>query len=188
VVGALEAVRDALDRLDVVGDVLAGAPVAAGQGADQPAVLVQQVHREPVDLQLAEVVVAVGVRVPRHPGGPGGQLLRAEAVVQAQHPLEVVDGLEVGGEHRTAHLLGRALGRAQRGVPLLEVAQPPNQRVVLPVADRRRVAHVVGELGGAGLLGEIGPLVAGVVGHGIGDDLGHEDILPQRADTGSTDG
>ena len=43
-----------VDRLDVGRDVLAGAAVAAGQRPDQPAVLVEQVDRQPVDLELAQ--------------------------------------------------------------------------------------------------------------------------------------
>ena len=42
------------DRLHVGRDVLAGAPVAAGQRPDQAALLVEQVDRQPVDLELAQ--------------------------------------------------------------------------------------------------------------------------------------
>ena len=58
--------------------------------AGEHAVLVEQVHREPVDLQLAEVVQLLRADVARHPLGPGPQLVGGEGVVQAEHALEVV--------------------------------------------------------------------------------------------------
>ena len=164
VVGAGEPVRDVLDRLDVVGDVLAGAAVAAGERPHQAAVLVEQVDGEAVDLQLAEVVEVGAVGVARDARRPGGQLLGAEAVVEAQHPLEVVDGTEVGREDRPADLLGRAVRCPQGGVGLLELAQPPDDRVVLGIADGRRVLDVVVELRLGRLLGEVDPLVVLVRG------------------------
>ncbi len=68
--GALEPVRDAVDVADVLGDVLADHPVAAGRRAGEPAVLVAEADREAVDLQLAQVVdlaagVALDLRRPR---------------------------------------------------------------------------------------------------------------------------
>ena len=118
VVGAGEPVGHRGDGADVGRDVLAGAPVAAGQGADQPTALVEQVDREAVDLELAQqrrVVdpVARQARVPRR------QLVVGERVVEALHPLEVVDGGELGGDG-AADLLGRRVGGAQLGELLLE--------------------------------------------------------------------
>ena len=170
VVAALELVRDALDRLDVVGHVLPRAPVAAGERAGEPALLVEEVHGQPVDLQLAQIVVCRGAGVAGHPRRPGGELLGREAVVETEHPLEVVDGGEVGGEDRATHLLRGALGSAQLGIGLLELAQPPDQLVVLAVADGRRVLDVVGELRRAGLLGEVDPLVARLLRSRTGDE------------------
>ena len=68
-----EPVRDRLDRLDVQRDVLAGPPVAPGGGAGQAAALVDQVDREPVDLQLAQV--GPGPAELGGPVRPGGELL-----------------------------------------------------------------------------------------------------------------
>ena len=102
----------------------------------------------------------------------------------------MVDGLEVGGEDRSADLLGRAVGGAQAGVRVLEGAQPTHERVVVAVADRRRVLDVVGELVATGLVGERGPLVTHLVGDlvggrtggGVGRCLAHRPILPQPTD------
>src|SRR5699024_9238184 len=55
VAAAAEALRDAVDLQRVDGDVLAGAAVAAGGRGDQLAVLVAEVDRQAVDLQLGEV-------------------------------------------------------------------------------------------------------------------------------------
>ncbi len=52
-VGAAQPARHGVDGAHVRRDVLAGRAVAAGQGADQEAVLVEQVDREAVDLELA---------------------------------------------------------------------------------------------------------------------------------------
>ena len=79
------------DGAHVGRDVLAGAPVAAGRRPDQPAVLVDQVDRQPVDLELAQVAAPAPPGVALDPLGPGGQLLVGEHVVQAEHPLEVLD-------------------------------------------------------------------------------------------------
>ena len=98
-------------------DVLAGAPVAPGERAGEVAVLVEQVHRQPVDLQLAEVLQLLGGvgELALHPQHPLAQLLGLERVVQREHPLEVVDRDEVGGE-AAADPLRRARRRDQRRV------------------------------------------------------------------------
>ncbi len=184
-VGPGQPVRDALDRADVVGDVLTGAAVAAGGRPHQPAALVEQVDRQAVDLELAQVVEVGTAGVAGDPERPRRQLVGAEDVVEAEHALEVLDRGEVGGERRP-DLLGRAVGGAQPRVGVLELVQPAEQGVVLAVADRRRVAHVVGELVRAHLLGQVGPLVPDLVG-GVdqlgGGSVAHDVILPHATDT-----
>ena len=108
-----------VDRLDVGGDVLAGAAVAAGERPDQPAVLVEQVDRQPVDLELAQQVGLLDA-VAAEPGVPRLELLVGERVVEALHPLQVVDRGELGRD-RAADLLGRRVRRAQLGELLLEL-------------------------------------------------------------------
>jgi hypothetical protein len=118
-------------------------PSPRGERPGEQAVLVEQVHREPVDLQLAEV--GHGADLARDALGPGPQLVRGEGVVQAEHALQVVVRRELRGE-LAAHLLrGRIRGR-ELGMALLELHQLPPQRVELPVGDDRRVEHVVAEL------------------------------------------
>ena len=78
--------------------------------------------------------------------GPGRQLLGREDVVQAEHPLEMVGGREVGREARAADQLRRRIGCPQLGVFVLERLQLAQQLVELRVGDDRRVADVVAEL------------------------------------------
>ena len=155
--------RDVVDRADVGGDVLAGAAVAAGGGPDQPAVLVEQVDREPVDLELAE-----HRRRPSTPSRasralPARELLVGEGVVEAHHRLEVVHGGELGGD-RAADLLRRRVGGAQLGELLLELLQPAHPVVEVGVGQRRVVEHVVAPAGVLDLLGQGAVLLAGLAG------------------------
>ena len=133
-VGAGQPVRDGVDGLDVGGDVLAGAAVAAGERPDQPAALVEQVDGEAVDLELAQQRRRLDP-VAAEPGVPGGELVVGERVVEALHPLEVVDGGELRRD-RAADLLGRRVGRAQLGELLLELLEAR----AAPRRSRRRTA------------------------------------------------
>src|SRR5699024_1887069 len=109
VAAAAEALRDAVDLQRVYGDVLAGAAFAAGGRGDQLAVLVAEVDRQAFDLQLGEAAHRVAA-LRRGVGASFAQLLEGEDVVQALHPLGVVDrGQACGG--RAAHGAGgRVLG------------------------------------------------------------------------------
>ena len=94
VVARRQPVRDALDRADVGRDVLADPAVAAGGAADQAAALVGQVDRDAVDLELAQELEGRRVRpadVARDPGVPGREVFGGERVVEAHHPLAVLD-------------------------------------------------------------------------------------------------
>ena len=110
--GAGELFGDVVDGARVQRDVLAGATVATGGRPLQPSVAIHQRQRDPVDLELAQVVrvvadLALGARSPRR------ELVRREHVVEGQHPLEVVGRGEVGGESRAADELRRRIGGAQ---------------------------------------------------------------------------
>ena len=172
-VGGREPVRHALDGLHVGRDVLPRRPVAAGQGTRQAAVLVEQVDREPVDLELAE---QVGVRdaLAAQPLVPGLELVGGEGVVQALHPLQVIDGRELRGD-RAADLLGGRVGCPQLTELLLQLLQPAHPGVERGVVQRRVVEHVVAPARLLDLLGEALVLLAprvrrdrGLAGGGIG--------------------
>ncbi len=110
--GAGELFGDVVDGARIERDVLAGAAVAPGGAALQPAVAIHQRQRDAVDLEFAQVVrvvadLALDARRPRR------ELVRGEHVVQRQHPLEVFGGGEVGGEPGTADQLRRRIGGTQ---------------------------------------------------------------------------
>ena len=101
--------------------------VAAGGRPDQPAALVDQVQRQPVDLQLAQIAGLLDPLLPQlanRPLRPAVQLLAAERVVQAQQPLQMLDRRE-RGRRRPADLLGRRVGRAQRRELVLQRVRAP---------------------------------------------------------------
>ena len=131
-----EPVRDAAQLTHVVGDVLADPSIAARRRRDEPAALVPERERQPVDLQLAQVVHR-SARVALHLRRPGEELLVAEDVVQAQHPLGVLDR----GEQRAG---GRA-DRQRRRVLTLQLGMQPLDR--LETVHPAVVGRVVDDLG-----------------------------------------
>ena len=122
---ALQPLGDHGDRPDVGGHVLPDPAVAAGGGPDQPALLVDQVQRQPVHLQLAQVAGLEDpllAQLPDGPRGPPVQLVAAEHVVQAHQPLQVLDRGE-RRRRRSTDLLGRRVRGPQRRVVVLDRVQ-----------------------------------------------------------------
>ncbi len=152
--------RDIGDGARVEGDVFAGATVTAGGGVIEHAVAVHQRQRDPVDLELAQVLGSRAHLV-GHPGDPRSHLVGVEDVVQRQHSLKMVDGRERGGES-SADELGRRVGSGQLRMRLLEFLQTPQQPVELAVGDDRCVFDVVPELMFTDLLGQRRPLFSHV--------------------------
>ena len=142
-----------VDRLDVGRDVLAGAAVTPGEGPHQPAVLVEEVDREAVDLELAQQVGRLEA-LALQTGVPPLELVVGERVVEALHPLEVVDRGELGG-HRSTDLLGRRVGGAELGEPVLQRLELAQPHVEVGVRQRRVVEHVVAPAGVVDLLADL---------------------------------
>ena len=147
--GLGQAAGDDRDRPQVRGHVLAGRPVAAGRTLGEPAALVAQADREAVDLELGDVAQLRGrLRGGRqsepapHPAVERPQLVVAEGVRQRQHRPDVADLVE-GAGRRAADPLGRRIRGRQLRVGRLERDELAEQRVVLGVADLRRVLDVV---------------------------------------------
>ena len=92
--GAGERGRDGLDRAQVLGDVLADAPVAPGGPPHQPAALVEQRDPEPVDLGLAHVSRRDAGQGAPQPGLELEQVLRGHRVVEREHGHQVLDRRE----------------------------------------------------------------------------------------------
>ena len=173
VVARGQPVRDRVDGLDVGRDVLAGPAVAPGQGTDQATVLVEQVDRQAVHLELAQQG-RVRDAVAREPGVPGGELVVGEGVVEALHPAEVVDGGELRRD-RAADLLRRRVRRAELGVVLLEGLELAQADVEVGVGEGRRVEDVVAPAGVLDLLAQLAVPLARLVGGRLG--VGHGPYL-----------
>ena len=126
----------------VGGDVVAGDPVAAGGRLHQPAVLVDERHGEPVDLELADEggLDRLGCDA-GHAVEPGVQLLDAEGVVEAHHRRPV---LHRGEQHRRCPPTRRVGESAvtSSGWASSSTAAP-DQGVVVGVADLGGVELVV---------------------------------------------
>ena len=165
-----ESTWDHGDGGHVGGHVLAEPSVTAGGRPGETSVLVQQVDREPVHLQLAEVAGPGDLLLAELTDGPLGptvQLLAVEHVVQAEQPHRVLDRRERGGR-RTAHLLGRRVGRPERRERVLDRVQLAHGGVELAVGDRGGVEHVIAPTGLVQSLGQLGVPLPGLgVGFGL---------------------
>ncbi len=158
------------DRGDVGGHVFAGLAVAPGRGTNQAPLLVQQRHREAVELGFTDEAHRVGDH-PLDAGVPGEQLGAVERVVERQHRHDVPHRRE-GGRRRRAHLGQRRVCGRELGVLLGQRRELAHQHVEFRVGDLGVVVAVVtlavvpdlgGELGCTG--GEIGRSRTGSAGH-----------------------
>jgi len=138
--------RDDPDGAEVGGDVLAHGPVAAGGALHQRPVLVHQLHREPVELGLADVGDVLRPEHPVHPGVELDQLLVGEGVGEAEHldPVGHRPELLRGG---AGHPRRRRVGGPQRRKLGLDGLELTDQRVVLGVAELRVIQDVVAVVG-----------------------------------------
>ena len=183
--------RDTRDGARVEGDVLSRATVSTGEGTGESSLLVEQVDREAIDLEFTQVVAFGAAGLTLDAPGPRPHVVGIEGVVEAEHPLAVVDGRELGREDRPAHDLGGALRCAEGRVGVLERRQPSDDPVVLPIAEGGCVLDVIGKLRRRRRLGEALPLLLIGVRDGgwVGGPLArrvlgtHGAILPHHADT-----
>jgi hypothetical protein len=166
----VEHLGDLADRPHVGSHVFAGVPVAAGRAADQTALLIRQVDRQTVDLELADELDRAA-RVAHRPLGPGGQLVGVEDVVEREHPLGVLDLGELRRE-RAAHVLRGRIGGTQPRISRLERLELAIERVELGVGDDRRIELVIAVLMVANLVGQFGVPGAGL-GRRIFPGRGH---------------
>ncbi len=136
---------------DIGGDVLAGDAVAARGAQHEPAVLVAERGREPVDLGLGHHRDR-RLFDPRHILGraeeiadgaeEGAHLVLVEGVVERQHRRRMPHLGEAGGG-RGADAARRAVGADEVGKALLDRVIAPAQRVILGVRDLGRVLLVI---------------------------------------------
>ncbi len=122
--------------------VLAHGAVAARRALDDLPVLIDDVDREPVDLQLAYVPDVVATQTLPDPLVERAELGFVERVRQREHRARVLDGREaIGG--RRPDPLRRRVGRDELWMLRLELLEFAHQRVIRLVRDRRLVEHVV---------------------------------------------
>ncbi len=159
----VQALGHVLDGAQVRRHVLAGRAVAASRALREGAVDIAQADRQAVDLQLG--VIAQGGRLvsavplPQqapHAGIEGAQLVDAEDVVERQHGRCVAHLLEQSARGRAADPLRGRVRRAYFGMRFLELHQLAKQRVVLGVADLRRVLDVIQPVGALDLRAQLG--------------------------------
>ena len=143
---AREHQRDRRDPPGVVRHVVAAGAVAAGDGPNEAAALVDERERHPVDLGLEEqrrlVVLARLGQPPPHAVGPGLQLGLVVGVVDAAHRHRVLHSLEAR-DGLAPHAVRGRVGVVQLRVLLLKSGQLPEQRVERGVGDLRPRLHVV---------------------------------------------
>ena len=174
--GCLERLGDRRDEARVVGDVLPHPTVTASRERDHAPLLVDDVHREAVDLELAQQL-RHRTEILLDPTHPRRELLAAERVVETEQPLQVLHG----GEHRrslTTHRLRRRVSADQLGMLGLERLQLAEQRVVLRIGQGRVVLAVIA---GACLLDRLDQLTPPRCGIGCGARLvtrGHVSARP----------
>ena len=146
-----EGARQIGQGFEVAGDVLAHRAVAAGGPAHEAPVLVQQVHREPVDLRLRHEAQHL-LRPQSQEATDAGRELREiggrEGIVQAQHRRAVPHLAEARGWGGARRRIGRAVGSLESGKTRFDRGIAPPQRVVIRVRDLGRVLLVISNVGG----------------------------------------
>ena len=137
-----EGERDRLDRPQVRGHVLAHESVAARRPLHELPVLVGQVDREPVDLQLTDVADVLAAESLPDALIERAELRFVERVGEREHGARVLDRREAI-RRRRADPLRRRIGGDQLRMLRLELLELAHQRVVRLVGDRRRIEDVV---------------------------------------------
>jgi hypothetical protein len=140
--GRRQGERDRRDRAEVGRHVLAGGAVAARRAHREPAVAVDEAHREAVELGLAGVPDDLDAQRVARAAVERVDVRVGERVVERQHRRAMLDRLE-RVRRRAGDPLRRRVGRAQVRVRVLDLGQLAHPRVVLAVGRRRCVDHVV---------------------------------------------
>jgi len=149
-------VWDAVDGGDIARHILTDPAVTARCRHREPAVQIGKVHRQPVDLQLAQIAFG------GYPGQPFVQFLLVEDVVEAQHPLPVGNGGELG-DPRIGDPRGGGSKEPQLRVTIFQLSELSQPLVVFGVGNDGLGSPVVGVAGGQEKLVEFLP-----AGFGIG--------------------
>ena len=133
------------DGAHIGGDLLARRAVAAGGALDQLAALVAERAGEAVDLRLGhhfQRLVAAETQEAGDARQEFGHVRLGEGVAEGEHGHPVLHLAEAGGG-RGAHAKGGAVGALQLGKARLDALVAPPQRIVVGIADHRRVLLVI---------------------------------------------
>ncbi len=145
--GILQPERHALDRADILRDVFAVDPVAAGRADRQPPVLVNQLDTETVELDLGDVFdVGVGLQHALDALVELAHLLGVHRVAERHHRPAMHHDAEFFARRRTHTLRGR-IGRGELRMLALERLEPAHQLVVFGVGNLGIVENVVAIVG-----------------------------------------
>ncbi len=143
--GARDALRNVGDRADVRGNVLAHRPVAARRRQDQLSALVADGAGQPVDLRLGRhrhEGIGGKVQEAPHTGREIRDLILGEGIFQAEHRPRMRDLCE-RGSRSGAEPLRRGVRPNQLRKAFLQFAVLADQRIIVRVADLRRVPVVI---------------------------------------------
>jgi len=171
---ARELHRNVGNGLQIGGDVLARAAIAARGALDQDALLIADIGRQPVDLGLCHEGDRIGMRQLQEALDPGhevGDVALVEGVVERQHGHAVAHLGELAGGGR-AHLQRRRIRADQGREARLDGQVAGLQRVVFGVAQFGR-RLVVEEVGAAHLRRQPAQLGCGLIfAQGLDRDVG----------------
>ena len=153
--------RHRIHHADIGRHILALGPVAARRRLFQPATLIAQRQRQPVNLRLGGKGKLVMLAQRQEPADAGGEILDilvGEAVVQRQHRTRMAHLAETGGSRR-ADAQARAVYANQCREGGFERAVAGHQRVIVGIADDRIILAVIARVvksDGGGQTGKLG--------------------------------
>ncbi len=160
--------RNRTHRAHVQGDVFADGAVAAGDAADQLAILVVQGQRHAVELQFADVVDVVAAAEFMHAALPVAQFVLAVGVVEREHG-RGVRRFDEAFARLAADALGGRVGRDQFRMFGFELLQLNHELVEFGVGDFGIVENVVAVFVMADLVPQCFDLFFGPLGRGRHD-------------------
>src|SRR5207248_11656402 len=134
--------RNGADRLQVRRDVLAGVTVAARAAAFEHAALIGEAHRQSIELGFGFVFDALELERFADAAVEALRFFGRKGVTDGEHRHARRYGLERRYRVST-HALGRRIRARKRRIFALDLLELTKERIVLRVADRRRVVDVV---------------------------------------------
>ena len=134
--------RQRPDRPQVAGDVLPDLSVPPRRAPHEPAVRIDEFHRQPVVFGFQAVFEVLPTDLPLHPVGELAELRLVVDALEREHRRLVLHFGEPVG-HRSADALRGRVGGDEFLVGGFEALQLPEERVVLVVVDLRSVEDVV---------------------------------------------